>query len=300
MASWCTNAWSPRLAVSRYIPRCGLYYCTPPTIAFSRRPPSRIYCWPALRSSSARSIPWRIAFASPSGARNYYEVGVPTKSILGKLRMDANIFRRDFQLSRTTTPCLRHRHQFSHCIFQCAHLWRRSCVSKFLSGGDSPATSAMPISPASAAAPLPAASSSAATPRAVSATPVGSRSRRTSATLCASACAFQAERRLWFALSAQYGSGLPVEFDDTPDFSSLLAQYGPAILNRVDFDRGRVRSGIFARTLPPAQSSTAKSCAQSRRAVPDFQPHRQGQRAQLRQPLLGNCRGPTQKFWWRS
>jgi hypothetical protein len=53
---------------------------------------------------------------------------------------------------------------------------------------------------------------------------------------------FQASRRLWLATEAFFGSGLPVELDtgDT-DYQFLLAQYGPRILNEVDFARGRVR-----------------------------------------------------------
>jgi hypothetical protein len=53
---------------------------------------------------------------------------------------------------------------------------------------------------------------------------------------------FQASKRVWLATENSYGSGLPVELDtgDT-DYSFLLAQYGPNILNEVDFARGRVR-----------------------------------------------------------
>jgi hypothetical protein len=50
---------------------------------------------------------------------------------------------------------------------------------------------------------------------------------------------FQAPRRIWLALGAQYGSGLPA--DTTADPSELLAQYGPAIVDQVNFDRARVR-----------------------------------------------------------
>jgi hypothetical protein len=42
------------------------------------------------------------------------------------------------------------------------------------------------------------------------------------------------------ALGGQYGSGLPADTGGTdPNF--LLAQYGAAILDRVNLDRGRVR-----------------------------------------------------------
>jgi len=42
---------------------------------------------------------------------------------------------------------------------------------------------------------------------------------------------------LWLALGGQYGSGLPANIGGTdPNF--LLAQYGAAILDRVNLDRG--------------------------------------------------------------
>jgi hypothetical protein len=44
------------------------------------------------------------------------------------------------------------------------------------------------------------------------------------------------------AASADYGSGLPVELDPASiDMNFLLAQFGPEILSRINFDRGRVR-----------------------------------------------------------
>jgi hypothetical protein len=53
---------------------------------------------------------------------------------------------------------------------------------------------------------------------------------------------YQLLPRLWTAWSASYNSGLPVENpDQLPDLAFLAAQYGPQIVARVDFDRGRVR-----------------------------------------------------------
>jgi hypothetical protein len=50
---------------------------------------------------------------------------------------------------------------------------------------------------------------------------------------------FQATDHLWFALGGQYGSGLPADTGADPNF--LLAQYGSAILDRVNLPRGRVK-----------------------------------------------------------
>jgi hypothetical protein len=54
---------------------------------------------------------------------------------------------------------------------------------------------------------------------------------------------FQAPRRVWLAIGAQYGSGLPADTGGAdPNF--LLAQYGPAILSQVNLSRGRVRPNL--------------------------------------------------------
>jgi hypothetical protein len=51
---------------------------------------------------------------------------------------------------------------------------------------------------------------------------------------------FQALRHAWLAMGAQYGSGLPADIGNA-NVSDLLAAYGQEILNRVDLARGRVR-----------------------------------------------------------
>jgi TonB-dependent Receptor Plug Domain len=49
---------------------------------------------------------------------------------------------------------------------------------------------------------------------------------------------YQLLPRLWFAAGANYGSGLPFEY--TGDEADALAQYGPAVIDRINFDRGRI------------------------------------------------------------
>lgn len=53
---------------------------------------------------------------------------------------------------------------------------------------------------------------------------------------------YQIVERLWVALGAEYGSGLPVEFDGTEE--QAVVQYGQAIVNRVNFDVGRVKPSL--------------------------------------------------------
>jgi hypothetical protein len=49
---------------------------------------------------------------------------------------------------------------------------------------------------------------------------------------------YQLEPLLWFAAGLSYGSGLPFAY--TGDQADALAQYGPAVISRINFDRGRI------------------------------------------------------------
>ncbi len=50
---------------------------------------------------------------------------------------------------------------------------------------------------------------------------------------------YHAGSRVWMAGGAAYGSGLPFKYGGTE--ADALALYGPAVVSRVNFDRGRVR-----------------------------------------------------------
>jgi hypothetical protein len=49
---------------------------------------------------------------------------------------------------------------------------------------------------------------------------------------------YQLHPRFWLAGGIQYDTGLPFEFDGDPD--TALAEYGQQVLNRINFDRGRI------------------------------------------------------------
>ena len=49
---------------------------------------------------------------------------------------------------------------------------------------------------------------------------------------------YQWTQRIWTAFGLQYDTGLPFDFDGDP--STVLAQYGQQVLNRINFDRGRI------------------------------------------------------------
>ena len=54
---------------------------------------------------------------------------------------------------------------------------------------------------------------------------------------------YQVKPRFWVGGGVQYGSGLPFEFEG--DYATALAQYGPNVLSRVDFPRGRVLPSLL-------------------------------------------------------
>lgn len=49
---------------------------------------------------------------------------------------------------------------------------------------------------------------------------------------------YQVRPRFWLAAGMQYDTGLPFQFDGDP--STVLAQYGQQVLDRINFDRGRI------------------------------------------------------------
>ncbi len=53
---------------------------------------------------------------------------------------------------------------------------------------------------------------------------------------------YQLQRRVWLAAGAAFGSGLPFEYEG--DESTALAEYGPAVISRINFSRGRVRPNL--------------------------------------------------------
>ena len=65
--------------------------------------------------------------------------------------------------------------------------------------------------------------------------------------------------RLWSTLAASYGSGLPFEFSG--DRASALAQYGPRIVERVDFQAGRVKPRL---SLDWSANATLRDAARGR------------------------------------
>ena len=231
------SAWSPRLGVSRYVPALNLLLHASYDRVFQTPAMENLLLASSPQLNSIDPVVLRLPVRPARG--NYYEGGI-TKSILGKLRLDANIFRRDFHNYPDDDTLLdtgvsfpiafaRARIFGEELSVEIPHWWR---FSGFLSYANQSGVGRGPITGGLFIG------SDAAGGLSDSGQFAVSQDQRNTAR---ARVRFQAERRVWLAVSSQYGSGLPVEFEDEPDRDFLLSQYGPTIINRVNFDRGRVR-----------------------------------------------------------
>lgn len=230
------QAVQPRLAVSRH------FDSTDSILHFSY---DRVFQTPSsqniLLSSSAQ-----IDTLDPSGflrlpvepsVGNYFEGGW-TQSVLGKAKLDVNTFRRvvnnsadDDQIENTSIsfPI-----SFRKAIVYGAEGkvdvpdWRR--FSGFLSYSYQVANSWNPVTGGLFLGDK----ATAATTDVTGHFPSTQDQRNTAR----GQVRYQVHPRLWMAAGAQYDSGLPFEFDGGR--ATVLAQYGQRVLDRINFDRGRI------------------------------------------------------------
>lgn len=232
------SAWSPRLGISRYIP------LSKTLLHFSY---DRVFQTPAMENLLLASSP-ELDSLSPVVVRlpvrpsraNYFEGGL-TQALLGKLRLDANIFRRNFRNFADDDVLLDTGVSFP-IAFDNARIigeeirlavaeWGR--LSGFLSYSNQSASAQGPITGGLFLGSEAGAELTDTTRFAVTQDQRNTVRARVRA---------QVSKHFWAAVSANYGSGLPIELDPgTIDLNFLLAQYGAEILSCVNFDRGRVK-----------------------------------------------------------
>lgn len=233
------SAVSPRFGISRYVPSLNLLL---------HASYDRVFQTPAMENLLLASSP-QLDSASGTVLRlpvrparaNYYEGGL-TKSFLGKLRLDANVFRRDFHNYSDDDMLLDTGVSFPIAFakarifgeevrLEVPHWGRFSGYLSYAnqSGiGQGPITGGLFLGDEA---------SDALTNTSRFAV---SQDQRNTAR---ASVRYQVSKRFWLASSAQYGSGLPVEIDDPADINVdfLRSQFGAAIVDRVNFDKGRVR-----------------------------------------------------------
>jgi len=243
------SAVSPRFSISRYISSLNLLLHASYDRVFQTPAVENLLLASSPQLNSLDPVVLRLP-VRPAHA-NYYEGGF-TKSIYGKLRIDANIFRRDFHAYPDDDTLLDTGVSFP-ISFARARIygeelrlelpqWGR--FSGFLSYANQSGIASGPITGG-----LFLGSDATGAPTDVSQFAVTQDQRNT----VRARVRFQAERRVWLAVSTQYGSGLPAELGDSPDIPFLLSQYGPDILDRVNFERQRLRSTFFLDAAAGAQ-----------------------------------------------
>lgn len=235
------SAWSPRVAISRYLPSLGLLL----HVSYDR-----VFQTPAVENLLLASSP-DLDVVDPNVLRqpvrparaNYYEGGL-TKAFAGKLRLDATVFRRDFHNYPDDDVLLDTGVSFPIAFAKGRILGEEvriavpqwGAFSGYLSYSNQ---SAIGRGPVTGGLFLGDDASSALTDTGRFASSQDQRN-----TLRAK-LRFAATRRMWLALGGAYGSGLPVELDSgTVDVNFLRAQFGPAIVDQVNFNKGRVRPNL--------------------------------------------------------
>jgi outer membrane receptor for ferrienterochelin and colicin len=173
----------------------------------------------------------------PPSSGDFYEAGA-TKGLFGVLRLDGAFFYRSmtnfadddvFLNTGVSFPIA-----FSHAVIKGAEIkidlphWRK--LSASASYALMKGTGELPIAGGLF---LGQDSSSALT--STSAFPVSQDQRHT----VRGRASWQVHPSAWVAMATTYGSGLPTEFDGDP--KDALEQYGARIIERVDFEEGRVR-----------------------------------------------------------
>jgi len=230
------NALSPRLSVARYFPSADLIL---------HASYDRVFQTPSFENILLSSSP-QVVSLNPDVLRlpvdpsqgNYYEVGL-TKGFFGKFRLDTNYFRRyvnnyadDDQILNTVVafPIA-----FDKAVIYGAEgkiempVWGRfsGFVSYSYMVGNAwfPVTGGLFLGDDAVNA----------TTRLTGHFPDSQDQRNT--VRARARC--QLASRFWLAGGVEYGSGLP--FDFTGTYDQALAEYGQQVVNRINFDRGRVR-----------------------------------------------------------
>ncbi|MGB7683493.1 MAG: TonB-dependent receptor plug domain-containing protein, partial [Candidatus Acidiferrales bacterium] len=233
------NAVSPRLAVARYIKSADLVLHASYDRAFQTPSSENI-----LLSSSPAVIsldPSVLRLPVEPSHGNYYEVGLE-KGFFGQLKLDVNVFDRrvnnyadDDQLLNTAVsfPIAFAKAYIygAEGKIEIPHWWRVSgyvSYSYIVGSAYFPVTGGLFLGQ-----------------DAVSATTTTSGrfwDSQDQRNTVRTRFRYQLIKRAWLAFGSEYGSGLPVDFDGTE--AQALQQYGQAVVDRVNFERGRVRPSL--------------------------------------------------------
>ncbi|HEY3836082.1 MAG TPA: TonB-dependent receptor [Bryobacteraceae bacterium] len=228
------SAVSPRLGVAYYWRKADLVF---------RASYDRVFQTPAVENLLLASSPavdvlndtvLRLPVKPSLG--NYYEAGL-SKGLFGKMRLDANYFRRNVNNFADDDVFLNTGVSFP-IAFQSAQVRgveakleipRWGPVSGFLSYANQLGVGYLPVTGGLFLGDDVSGS------LATGSFPITQDQRNTAR----ARFRYQLIPRAWIAIGGTYGSGLPVEFNGDP--ATALAQYGQRIVDKVNFSAGRVR-----------------------------------------------------------
>lgn len=231
------HAFSPRFGVAYQLPSAGLVL---------RASYDRVFQTPAVEnillasSDLVQGLGGEGIFLPLRPARgNFYETGF-SKTMFGKIRLDGTYFHRSFENLADDSLLLNTGVSFP-TAFRNGTVYgyeakieipRWGPVSGFGSWGNLLGRGKLPI-----AGGLFLGDDAAELFRAQGTFPISQDQRNTVRTRVR----YQIGTKAWAALGARYNSGLPVEIEGQVNKDLLTQQYGPRILERVNFERERVR-----------------------------------------------------------
>ncbi len=233
------SAWSPRVSVSRNVPSLKLLIHGSYDHVFQTPSIENLLLASSPQLDALNSFVVRLPI-QPANA-NFYEFGI-TKALFAKVRVNANIFRRDFHNYSDDDVLLDTGVGFpiafagARIIGEEVRLevprWGR--FSGHMSYANQSGVAHGPVTGG-----LFLGSDAVGGLANASRFRVSQDQRNTAHALLG----FRAQKRVWIALGGQYGSGLPAEIGDT-NRNLLLSQYGAAILERVNLNSGKVRPNL--------------------------------------------------------
>lgn len=233
------NAVSPRLSIARYFSSANLIV----HVSYDR-----VFQTPSfeniLLSSSQEVVslnPSVLRLPVKPSRGNYYEIGA-TKGFLGQLRFDANYFRRDVNNYADDDQILSTAVSFPIAfdkaviygaegkieIPKWGHFSGFASYSYIVGNAWFPVTGGLFLGDDAVSA----------TTHLAGHFPDSQDQRNT----VRFRMRYQLAPRFWIAGGAEYGSGLPFDFGGT--YQQALDEYGQAVVDRVNFDRGRVRPSL--------------------------------------------------------
>ncbi|MBZ5680864.1 MAG: TonB-dependent receptor [Acidobacteriia bacterium] len=236
------NAVSPRLGVARFFPAVNMVLHASYDRVFQTPAFENILLASSPAVTSLDPLVLRLPVEPSHG--NYYEVGV-TKAFADKLKIDVNVFGRDVNNFADDDQLLNTSVSFP-IAFRKARIygaesklelpqWRR--FSGFLSYSYIVGSVYLPVTGGFFLG------SDATT--ALSQTNGRFWDSQDQRNTLHGRLRYQLTSRAWIALSGEYGSGLPIAVENTPqEIQKDTAQYGQAIVDRVNFARGRVKPSL--------------------------------------------------------